>query len=145
MTIAFDSPASGGNVLKPADIEGHLLIVEPMEFRKDVPTSMGESDAIACTVHDITTQETHEDILWFSRVLVGSLKSRIGGKVLGRMGKGNAKPGQTAPWILVDASGDTNDVAAATAYLTGAVQAQLEPAAMSTEELAAALNATVKK
>ena len=145
MTIAFDAPASGGNVLKPADIEGHLLIVEPLEFRKDMPTSMGESDAIACTVHDVTTSETHEDILWFSRVLVGSLKNRIGGKVLGRMGKGNAKPGQTAPWILIDASGDPDDVAAATAYLTGAVQAQLEPAAMSTEELAAALNATVKK
>lgn len=145
MTITFDAPAAGGNVLKPADIEGHLLIVEPHEFKEKMATQMGESDAISVTVHDVTEGTTHEDILWFSRVLVGSLKNRIGSRVLGRMGKGNAKPGQSAPWILIDASGDEEAVAAATAYITGAVQATLEPAAMTTEELAQALNATVKK
>jgi hypothetical protein len=123
--IEFASPATSGNVLKPADIEGHLLIVEPLEFRSNVQTSMGESDAIAVTVHDITTSETHTDILWFSRVLVGSLKARIGQRVLGVMGKGEAKPGQTAPWVLKDASGEAKAVEAATAFLTGQVQASL--------------------
>jgi hypothetical protein len=126
--IEFASPASSGNVLKPADIEGHLLIVEPLEFRANMQTSMGESDAIAVTVHDITTSETHEDILWFSRVLVGSLKARIGQKVLGVMGKGDAKPGQTAPWVLKDASGEPKAVEAATAFLTGQAKASLAPA-----------------
>jgi hypothetical protein len=142
MSIAFAAPASGGNVLKPADIEGHLLVVEPEGYRENMPTSMGESDAIQVTVHDITAGSTHHDILWFSRVLVGSLKSRIGQKVLGVMGKGDAKPGQTAPWVLIDASGDAASVQAATAYLTSATSAQLT-GAMSTDDLVKKLEATV--
>jgi hypothetical protein len=140
--ITFASPSTGGGtVLKPADIEGHLLIVEPAEFIEKMTTSMGESDAISLTVHDITTQETHENVLWFSKVLVGSLKGRIGQKVLGVMGKGDAKPGQTAPWVLKDASGEPKAVEAATAYLTGQVAAELkaEPAAVDNDDLMAAL------
>lgn len=144
MSIAFAAPASGGNVLKPADIEGHLLVVEPQEFRENMPTSMGESDAIQVTVHDITTSTTHEDILWFSRVLVGSLKNRIGQKVLGTMGKGEAKPGQTAPWVLVDASNDPKAVANATNYLVNHTADQLVSTNRRTaEELADALDAQI--
>jgi hypothetical protein len=142
MSIAFAAPASGGNALSPADIEGHLLVVEPVEYRENVPTKLGESDAIQVTVHDITTSSTHHDILWFSRVLVGSLKSRIGQKVLGVMGKGEAKAGQSAPWVLIDASGDAASVQAATAYLTSATSAQLT-GAMSTDDLVKKLEATV--
>lgn len=140
--IEFTSPASGGgNVVKPADIEGHLLVVEPTEFVAEMDTSMGKSDAVRVTVHDITDQTTTDDVLWFSRVLVGSLKGRIGQKVLGVMGKGEAKPGQTAPWVLKDASGEPKAVKAATAYLTGQVAATLteQPQAQDTDELVAAL------
>jgi uncharacterized membrane protein len=35
------------------------------------------------------------------------------------------KPGQTAPWVLKDASGEPKAVEAATAYLTGQVAAQI--------------------
>ena len=69
------------------------------------------------TIHDITESATHEDVLWFPKVLVGSLKGRIGQKVLAVLGKGTAKPGQSAPWILVDATTDDDCVTAATAYL----------------------------
>jgi hypothetical protein len=125
--ITFAAPQTGGgNVVKPADIEGHLLVVEPTEFIEKMTTSMGESDAVGVTVHDITTGETTEGVLWFSKVLVSSLKGRIGQKVLAVMGKGdNPKPGQTAPWVLKDASGEPKAVEAATAYLTGQVAAQI--------------------
>jgi hypothetical protein len=124
--ITFAAPQTGGgNVVKPADIEGHLLVVEPTEFIEKMTTSMGESDAVGVTVHDITTGETTEGVLWFSKVLVSSLKGRIGTKVLAVMGKGDAKPGQTAPWVLKDASGEPKAVEAATAYLTGQVAAQI--------------------
>jgi hypothetical protein len=141
--ITFASPSTGGGtVLKPADIEGHLLIVEPNEYIENMSTSMGESDAVSVTVHDINTQETHESVLWFSRVLVGSLKGRIGQKVLGVMGKGEAKPGQTAPWVLKDASGEPKAVEAATKYLTAQVAAELttpEPTTTDSDDLMAAL------
>lgn len=127
--MEFIAPAAGGETLKPADLEGHLLVVEPEEYLTSVTTSFGDKDAVRITVHDITDQTTTESVMWFSGVLVGSLKNRIGQKVLAVMGKGTAKPGQSAPWILVDASGNTQAVQAATAYLTGAVTAQLaEPA-----------------
>jgi len=133
--ITFASPSTGGGtVLKPADVEGHLLVVEPVEFIASMATSMGESDAVSVTVYDITTQETHESVLWFSRVLVGSLKGRIGQKVLGVMGKGEAKPGQTAPWVLKDASGEPKAVKAATDYLVANVAEQLAPPADATPD-----------
>jgi hypothetical protein len=143
--ITFASPSSGGGtVLKPADIEGHLLVVEPVEFIERMTTSLGESDAVSVTVHDITAQESHESVLWFSRVLVSSLKGRIGEKVLAVMGKGDAKPGQSAPWILKDASSEPKAVKAATDYLVKNLADQMSPTAadpanLDADELVAAL------
>jgi hypothetical protein len=135
--MQFSAPAAG-SVLKPAEVEGHLLVVEPTEYIENMSTQMGNSDAVRCTVHDITTSETHEEVLWFSTVLVGSLRSRIGSKVLGMMGKGVAKPGQTAPWLLQDASGEPAAVQAAKTYLESRTPA---PAANPpVDDLAAALN-----
>lgn len=127
--------------MKPAEIENHLLVVEPTEYIEKMSTQMGESDAVRCTVHDITSKTTHDEVLWFSTVLVGSLRSRIGAKVLGVMGKGVAKPGQTAPWILQDASGVPEAVKAAQEYLATVTPSQPVPAApvAQEDELAAAL------
>lgn len=141
----FDAPASSGAGLKPADVEGHLLVVEPLDHVPSMVTAYGDSDAIRVTVHDISAQQTHENVLWFPKALVGSLKLSIGKRVLGVMGKGQAKAGQSAPWVLVDASGNADAVKAATAYLTGQVAQTMtapapEPAKSSTDDaLAAAL------
>ena len=122
--MEFSAP-SQGTMLKPADVEGHVLVVEPSEYVANITTAFGESDAIRVTVHDISDAETYSDVLWFSSALVGSLKGNIGKRVLGVMGKGVAKAGQSAPWILVDASGNEAAVTAATAYLTGQVAASI--------------------
>ena len=99
MTVFAAPAAGGGSDVRPADLEGHLLIVEPLEYVASIPTSMGDKDAVRVTIHDITDTATYEDVLWFPKVLVGSLKGRIGQKVLAVLGKGTAKPGQSAPWI----------------------------------------------
>jgi hypothetical protein len=148
--IEFATLSNDMATVRPNDVEGHLLVVEPQEFRQGVQTSMGESDAVVCRVHDITVGETYDDVMWFSRVLVGRLSKRVGQRVIGMMGKGEAKPGQTAPWIIVDASKEPKAVKAATEYLTGQVAASLaspEPATPA-DDLAAALadlGATVVK
>jgi len=126
--MEFSAPAAG-SVLKPAEIEGHLLVVEPIEYIESMATQMGNSDAVRCTVHDITNSTTHAEVLWFSTVLVGSLRSRMGAKVLGVMGKGEAKPGQTAPWILRDASGEPAAIEAAKGYLATRSGAPVAPVA----------------
>ena len=121
----FTAPAAGGGSdVRPADLEGHLLIVEPLEYCEYIPTSMGDKDAVRVTLHDVTDSATFNDVLWFPKVLVGSLKGRIGQKVLGVLGKGTAKPGQSAPWILIDASTEADAVTAATAYLNSIAGAQ---------------------
>lgn len=143
----FTSPGAASSAdVKPADLEGHLLVVEPQEYVENIPTSMGDKDAVRVTIHDISEQVTHEDVLWFPKVLVGSLKGRIGQKVLAVLGKGTAKPGQSAPWILIDATSQGDAVQAATNYMNGLTAAALtaDPVEQVAEEsgnpmLAAAL------
>ena len=136
MTVFAAPAAGGGSDVRPADLEGHLLVVEPLEYVASIPTSMGDKDAVRVTIHDITDTATYEDVLWFPKVLVGSLKGRVGQKVLAVLGKGTAKPGQSAPWILVDATTDNECVNAATAYITGVVANQFA-ADPEVEQLAA--------
>ena len=113
----FASPGAAGGSFSIADAEGHLVVVEVHSYEQGVVTSLGEKDAISATVHDVDAQVTHEDALIFPKVLVGSLKGRVGQKVLATVGKGVAKPGQNAPWVLNDASGDAAAAKRATVYL----------------------------
>jgi hypothetical protein len=69
-------------------------------------------------------------VLFFNVALKNSLKSKVGQKVLARIGQGTAKPGKSAPWILVDATGDADAVAKANAFIgnAGATPAPVAPA-----------------
>ena len=143
--MQFSAPSTGGSGASVDDFDGHLVVVEPQEYVAAIQTSFGEKDAVRCTVHDITAGTTSEDVLFFPRVLIGAFKSKVGEKVLGVIGRGQAKPGQAAPWIITDASSNEQAVAAATAYLTGQVAASITapaapaPAASPTSALDAAL------
>ncbi len=117
MTEAFAAPGAAGDGFVVADANGHLVVIEVHSLETGVLTSLGDRDAIRATVHDVTAEHTYEDTLIFPKVLIGSLKSRIGQKVLGTIGQGVAKPGQNAPWIIQDASGDAAASAQAVAYL----------------------------
>ena len=135
----FDAPATGGGSIRPADVEGHLLVVEPTEYVPSIATSFGEKDAIRVTVHDITESETHDNVLLFGTALIGSLKTQVGKRVLGVMTKGTAKPGQAAPWVLEDATGNAKAVKAATAYLTALTAGSMTAPKGEDSALAAAL------
>jgi hypothetical protein len=118
MSMDFSAPGGGGGEnVSPADLDGHLLVIEPSEHVQGITTTFGEKDAIRATVHDISDGKTYTDVLLFPGGLIGALKGRVGQRVLAVMGKGAPKPGQAAPWILTDASGNADAVKAATAYL----------------------------
>lgn len=112
----FASPASNAQ-LAPADINGHLLLIKPIAYETGIRTQLGDSDAIRCDVADLSTGLLHESVLWFPKVLVSSLQTRLGQMVLAVMGQGQPKPGQSPPWILNDAANDPNAVQAAQAWL----------------------------
>lgn len=122
----FDAPTSGGSdSVRPADLEGHVLVVEPIEYRPSVSTKYGDRDAIQVIVHDISEKTSHDDVLFFGSALIATLKRDIGKKVLAKMGKGEAKPGQSAPWILIDLTTNEKAVAAATTYMNTRTAASL--------------------
>ena len=127
--MAFSAPSSNTESVKVADLNGHLLIVEPIEYKTGIPTVHGDADAIEVRINDLDTGFNHESVLFFNVALKNSLKSKIGQKVLARIGQGTAKPGKSAPWILVDATGDANAVAKANAFIAGAPAVAQAPAA----------------
>ncbi len=127
----FAAPAQASG-FTPADHLGHLLIIDVHGYEPSIQTSLGDKDAVSATVHDVDTGETAEDALIFPKVLVSSLKGRIGQTVLAVLTQGVAKPGQSAPWTLADATGDPAQVKRATdfldAYKAGALAAPDNPA-----------------
>lgn len=138
--MEFASPQAASAGPKPADLAGQLLIISPLDYRKDIDTVNGKADAIACDVTNLDTNEQHSDVLFFNIAIRNALKGLIGQRVLARIQQGVAKPGKTAPWILVDASADAAAVAKAKAYSPSAAPAAPAPAADGmTPEVAALL------
>ena len=83
----FDAPSQGGGSVKPADVQGHLLIVEPIEYVQNISTSFGEKDAIRVNVHDVTDATSHDDVLLFGTALIGSSKHNSENAFLASWGK----------------------------------------------------------
>ena len=121
--MAFTAPSQNSEGVKVADLNGHLLIVTPLEYKTGINTVNGIAEAIEVNIVDLDTNEEHNSILFFNVALRSALKPNIGNKVLGRIGQGTAKPGKNAPWILIDATSDATAVAKANAYIAGGIAA----------------------
>ena len=120
--MTFAAPTSNNESVKVADLANHLLIITPTEYKTGIQTIHGLAEAVEVNVVDLDTNKEHGSLLWFNVGLRNSLKSKIGQKVLARIGQGAAKPGKSAPWILVDATADASAVAKANAYLSATPQ-----------------------
>ena len=127
--MTFAAPSNENENVKVADLANHLLIITPVEYKTGIQTVHGSAEAVEVNVVDLDTNKEHTSLLWFNVVLRNSLKTKIGQKVLARIGQGSAKPGKSAPWILVDATADATAVAKANAYLGSAPAAPAAPAA----------------
>lgn len=115
---SFSTPPapSGGFQLK--DHLGGLVMVDVTGTKVGLATSNGPADVITANVTVLDgpgAGESYEDTIVFGKVIYSQLKGCVGQKVLGRVAQGNAKPGQSAPWILNEASAD--DVAKAEAWI----------------------------
>lgn len=118
--MTFNAPSSKESV-RPSDFNGHLLVIEVHKFKANFDTAYGPKDAIEVTVHDIDDEVTFQNALWFSTVLVSTLKASIGNMVLAWMTQGVGRPGQQPPWVLKDATGDPAAVDRAQNYLASQV------------------------
>lgn len=128
----FQQPSQGDQV-KMSELIGSLILVYVREVRENVPTSFGPSDAVAADVHVLDgpqAGESYENTLIFQKALIGSLRGAAGGDpVLGRVGQGTAKPGQSPPYILQPYT--PADAAVATAWMTAHAAGFQAPAAAS--------------
>jgi hypothetical protein len=139
--MAFEAPSTATESVKVADLNGKLLIIEPVEYKTGITTVHGDADAIEVNIVNLDDNTEHNNVLFFNVALKNSLKSKVGHKVLARIGQGVAKPGKSAPWILLDATGDAVAVAKANAYIGAVVPPAAAPVAAAgiTPEVAALL------
>jgi len=124
MTSPFATPAAASGI-DWSELNGRLLVIEPSEIVKDINTNFGVTDAVRANVTVLDGTEPgkkYDDTLIFPKVLQSQLNSRIGQKVLGRLGQGQAKPGQSPPWMLNPATPEDEQKAVAflSAQLTAA-------------------------
>lgn len=106
MTDPFASPAAATGIDWKA-LHGALLLFTVNGIEEGIKTVHGDSSAVRADVAVLDGElkgEDYADTLVFPKVLQSQLKSRIGQKVLGRLGQGQAKPGQSAPWLLAEAT-----------------------------------------
>lgn len=111
------APPSGG--ITWIDHKGALLVIEPLSVESGIHTTFGDADAVKANVHVLTgpaESEDYPDCLVFPKLLASQLRGQIGRKVVGRLGQGSAKPGQSAPWLLEEATPD--DLKKAQEWLT---------------------------
>jgi hypothetical protein len=118
--MTFSPPSMNESGPKVADLAGQLLIITPTEYKTGIKTIHGDAEAVEVSLVNLDTNKSYESVLFFNVALRSALKSKIGQKVLARIGQGTAKPGKSAPWILLDATTDAAALAKANAYLTTA-------------------------
>ena len=100
----FSAPSSASGV-EWAELDGRLLLFKVLAFEPSIKTGFGEKTAVRADVIVLDGEEAEFlDILVFPKVLQTQIKARIGGMVLGRLGKGVAKPNQKPPWKIAEAS-----------------------------------------
>lgn len=115
----FAAPAAASGI-SWEDLNGSLLLIQPLSVEDSVQTTFGEKTAIRADISVLDGDqkgEEYKDTLVFPLVLQGQLRGRLGQKVLGRLGQGEAKAGQKPPWILTEATED--DIKVGTAHLSG--------------------------
>lgn len=120
MSFATPSAPSGGLDFK--EYNGALLLIDVLMVEDHIPTvhtKPGEkSPAVRANVVVLDgpkSGEVYEDTLIFPKILQSQVKGKVGQKVLGRLRQGIAKPGQSAPWQLAEATAE--DVAKAEAWV----------------------------
>lgn len=97
---------------------GALCLVAVNEYVPSMTTAMGTSPAVRAEVAVIDgpgAGARYPDALFFGKKIVPQLKGSIGSTILGRIGQGQARPGQSAPYILEKAG--PGDADKANAYV----------------------------
>lgn len=106
MSDAFAAPSSASGITW-AGLKGSLLLFKVHGIENGIKTVHGEAQAARADVivlDGADADTVYTDTLVFPKVLISQVKPSVGSMVLGRLGQGKAKPGQSAPWTLAEAT-----------------------------------------
>lgn len=110
-----------------AEHNGALLLFFPTEFRSQIPTTNGTTDAVQTKIVNLNTGRVMNDSLVFGSALIPQLKAAVpDGMVLGVLGQGENKKGNP-PWLLFPHS--EQHVQVAEAWLAANPRGQFQQAA----------------
>lgn len=118
MAFNFARPSSGGgsSFVKDEHIDHPLVFVEPTE-EETTSAQYGPSLAARCSFVVCLLDETvSADVLLWGTALVPALCDSGEELIIGRLGRGEAKMGRSAAWLLFDPS--ESDLVAAEEYFT---------------------------
>lgn len=100
------------DLIEWATLNNRLLLIKPERWKYAVPSANGEQDVIEADVHVLdgpTQGDLHAGKCYHGGYIWGvALKDQVSRNVgsgrfnLGRLGKGAAKPGNNAPWVLAE-------------------------------------------
>jgi hypothetical protein len=113
MSDDFNDPGTGGDRIDFKELTGALLLFDVLGVEENIPTTFGDKPAVRADVAVLDGPlkgTTYKDTLVFPLVMIGQLKRSVGGRVIGRVEQGNAKPAQNAPWQLATASDTDKDI-----------------------------------
>lgn len=106
----FDGPGSADQI-SWEDLADRLLLIRPLEILTGINTVHGAKDATVVDLHVLDGPEAgtvYRAGYVFPLVLQNQIKGNVasGRFNLGRLGKGQPKPGQKPPWKLNDPTED---------------------------------------
>jgi hypothetical protein len=126
----FDQPGGGG-FLKPADHNGHLLLVTAVHETFQRHDELAGKEKLHARIDyvclDCPDADLVESALTSHPGIAGRLQSKVGKQVLGRIGQAPSKTGQPA-WILGPFTEGVDD-AKAQAWLTAHTTRPAQPTA----------------
>lgn len=99
-----------GDKFVVADHVDRLLEIQVLGVR-EMETIHGPTTAVNATILDVVDGKVYNDQLLFQSQLVAALRGAVGSAVLAYLRVGLAKPGKSAPYILIDASEDPQALA----------------------------------
>lgn len=117
-SIEFAQPGEPSGGIKWDSVKDALLLIAVSGAETGVLTTFGPADAIRADIAVLDGDQagdTYPECLVFPKVLAAQLRPKVGQKVLGRVGQGSAKAGQSPPWLLSAAT--DADVEVARTYL----------------------------
>lgn len=96
----FGTPSAGANGPRMNELENRLVLIYVLSVERGIATVNGISDALKVNLLALDNGDKHAEMFLWGRKLVGQLTPGVA--YVGRIAKGQAQPGKSAPWTFFD-------------------------------------------